>query len=146
VKHEKRLELTEVNGVEAPPRFRGELSVGLPIWKRLESLPRAAQLEGRRIRAADDRCRDAGVGMKRVILHIDRLVLKGFRHEDRYAVAEALREELGRQLSSPDAVQQLASAGDSWRLNVGEVRVAVGAKPSEVGAFTARGIAREIKP
>jgi hypothetical protein len=45
VKHEKRLELTEVNGVEAPPRFRGELSVGLPIWKRLESLPRAAQLD-----------------------------------------------------------------------------------------------------
>ncbi len=28
--------------------------------------------------------------MKKVILHIDRLVLKGFRNEDRHAIAEGM--------------------------------------------------------
>ena len=35
------------------------------------------------------------MGMKRVVVHIDRLVLKGFRHEDRHDIAVGLQAELG---------------------------------------------------
>jgi hypothetical protein len=82
--------------------------------------------------------------MKRVIVHIDRLALKGFRQEDRYAVGEALRAELGKQFASPDAVENLVAVGDVSRLKVGEIRVGAGAKPSQVGKQTARGIVREV--
>ena len=43
-----------------------------------------------------ERRRNAGVGMKRVVVHIDRLVLNGFRHADRHAIAAGLQQELGR--------------------------------------------------
>jgi hypothetical protein len=84
--------------------------------------------------------------MTRLILHIDRLVLNGVRPEDRTAVAEALRAELQRQLASPQAVRRFISAGGAPRLDVGEVRLAIGAMPAEVGAAVAQGIAREVKP
>ena len=83
--------------------------------------------------------------MKRVILHIDRLVLRGFRHEDRHTVGEALHEELVRQFSTPDAPQHLASRDDLSRLKVGGVHMASSNKPSQVGTQTAQGIAREVK-
>ena len=83
--------------------------------------------------------------MRRVFVHIDRLVLKGFRHEDRHALAEGLRGELGRQFAEPDALWHLVSRGDVSRLDVGEVRIESEAKPSRVGAQAARGIARGIK-
>jgi mRNA-degrading endonuclease RelE of RelBE toxin-antitoxin system len=82
--------------------------------------------------------------MKRVIVHIDRLVLKGFRCEDRYAIGEALREELARQLSSPVSARLLVSAGDSWRLKVGEFRVGSGVELSQVGTLAARGIGGKV--
>jgi hypothetical protein len=34
--------------------------------------------------------------MTRVVVHIDRLVLRGFRHEDKHAFAEGLQEEISR--------------------------------------------------
>jgi len=83
--------------------------------------------------------------MTRVVMHIDRLVLKGFRHEDRHAIAEALREELGRQFAEPDAARHLVSRGDLPQLKVGGVRIASNTKPSQVGAQAAQGIAREVK-
>lgn len=59
--------------------------------------------------------------MKRVILYIDRLVLKGFWHEDWHDHSEDLREALTRAFAGPDA------------------------KPSGIGAQAARNIIREIK-
>jgi len=61
--------------------------------------------------------------MKRVILHIDRLVLKGFRHEDRHAIAEGLQQTLAREFDTPQAVQQLADMGDASRLRTGNVQI-----------------------
>ncbi len=84
--------------------------------------------------------------MRRVVVHIDRLVLKGFRHEDRHAIAEALREELGRQLGEATASRQLASLGNIPQLRIAGVRIEQEAKPSAVGAQVARGIARGMKP
>jgi hypothetical protein len=84
--------------------------------------------------------------MTRVIIHIDRLVLKGFRPEDRYAVAQGLQAELERVLSGRDAASRLRGIGDVPRLQVGDVAVEKGASPERVGESVAQSIGREIGP
>ncbi|MGK2915379.1 MAG: hypothetical protein ACSLE5_13200 [Porticoccaceae bacterium] len=83
--------------------------------------------------------------MKRVVIHIDSLVLKGFRHEDRHAIAEGLQQELSRLLANPRAVESLTGLGDQLRLKVSGVHIARGTKPQRVGAQVAQGIGREFK-
>ena len=39
--------------------------------------------------------------MKRIVLHIDSLVLKGFRNEDRHGIAEGLQQELSPTVRQP---------------------------------------------
>lgn len=84
--------------------------------------------------------------MKRVIVHIDSLVLKGFRHEDRHAIAEGLNAELGRLLAAPEASRHLGAQDGVSRLKIGAVHIGQGAKPAAVGGLAAQGIARGIKP
>jgi len=83
--------------------------------------------------------------MKWVIVHIDSLVLKGFRHEDRYAIAEGLSAELGRLLAEPDASRHLSAQDGVARLKIGAVRIGQGAQPAAVGVQAAQGVARGIK-
>lgn len=83
--------------------------------------------------------------MKRVIVHIDSLVLRGFDHEDRHAIAAGLRQELIQLFADPHAAQQLASKGDVSRLRVGNINVNSDVKPQGVGVEAARGIGREMK-
>ena len=83
--------------------------------------------------------------MKRVVVHIDRLVLKGFRHEDRHAIAAGLEQELGRVFADPDAVTHLGAIGDVSRLQVGGVLVGQGSTPRRVGESVAQGIGEELK-
>lgn len=84
--------------------------------------------------------------MKRVVVHIDALALKGFRHEDRHAIAGALREELGRQLAQLDPARSrsLMSRREVARLGIGAVRIPCAETPTGVGAQTARAIARGL--
>ena len=97
------------------------------------------------MRAAIVGCGNAGVGMKRVVLHIDSLVLKGFRHEDRHAIAEGLQQELSRMFADPQAVQQLMASGDMPRLRLGSVQIGQDAKPRHIGAQVAQGIGKGMK-
>jgi hypothetical protein len=83
--------------------------------------------------------------MKRIVLKIDRLVLRGFGEGDREGFAEGLRAELVRLLAVPDAARQLASQDGVARLKIGAVRVGQGAHPVAAGMRAARGIARGIK-
>ena len=83
--------------------------------------------------------------MKRVIVHIDRLVLKGFRHEDRHAIAAGLEQELGRVFADREAISLLKVRGDVSRLQVGGVPVEQGWTPRRVGECVAQGIGKEIK-
>ena len=83
--------------------------------------------------------------MKRVVVHIDRLVLKGFRHEDRHAIATGLEQELGRVFADREAVSLLRARGDVSRLQVGGVSVGQGWTPRRVGESVAQGIGKEIK-
>lgn len=83
--------------------------------------------------------------MKRVVVHIDRLVLKGFRHEDRHAIAAGLQQELSRVFGDREAVENLSTAGDVSRLKVRDVTIGQGSKPQRVGENVAQGIGKEIK-
>ena len=82
--------------------------------------------------------------MNRVIVHIDRLVLKGYRPEDRHAIAAGLQQELGRVFADREAVSLLRARGDVSRLQVGGVRIEQGSRPQRVGKSLAQAIGREI--
>ena len=82
--------------------------------------------------------------MKRVVVHIERLVLKGFRHEDRHAIAAGLQQELGRVFADPEAVSLLRAKGDVSRLQVGGVPIEHGSRPQRVGENVAQGIGKEL--
>ena len=81
--------------------------------------------------------------MKRVVVHIDRLVLKGFRPEDRHAIAAGLQQELGRVFAEREAVSLLRAKGDVSRLQVG-MPIEQGSRPQRVGESVAQGIGKEI--
>jgi hypothetical protein len=82
--------------------------------------------------------------MRRVLVHIDRLVLKGFAHADRHALAEGLREELARQLTEPGLAVRLASRSRSDRVDAGHVGIGPAGSLRPVGAQIALGIAKGI--
>ena len=82
--------------------------------------------------------------MTRVVVHIDRLVLKGFRQEDRYAIAAGLEQELGRVFADQEAVSLLSAVGDVSRLQVGGVQIEHGSKPQRIGESVAHGIGKEM--
>lgn len=83
--------------------------------------------------------------MRRVVLHIDRLVLKGFRYQDRHAIAMGLQRELRRVFAGREAASPLAALADVSQLQVGGVRIEPGSKPLRVGERIAHGIGREMK-
>ena len=83
--------------------------------------------------------------MKRVVLHIDRLVLKGFEHEHRHGIAEGLQQELSRMFADPQAAQQLMANGDVARLRVGNIHIGKNSKPQRVGSQVAEGIGKGMK-
>jgi hypothetical protein len=82
--------------------------------------------------------------MRRVIVSIDSLVLKGFRYEDRHRVAAALKAELTRVLAQPGAAERLTELGSAPQLRLDNVNVAPNAIPQQVGAETARAIGRGL--
>jgi len=82
---------------------------------------------------------------KRIVLHIDSLVLRGFNHEDRHGIADGLQQELSRLFADPQAAQQLTASGDISRLRVGSVHIGRDAKPQHIGVRLARGIERGTK-
>jgi hypothetical protein len=82
--------------------------------------------------------------MRCIRVQIDRLVLKGFRHEDRRVVAVALQEEMTKLLAVPGMAERLAQVGSTPRLRIGNVNIAANAKPHEIGAETGRTIGRGL--
>jgi hypothetical protein len=82
--------------------------------------------------------------MKRVVVHIDRMVLKGFRNADAHAISEAMRGELARSLAHPATGERLASLGHVSNLRAGKVRLGRDAKPQELGISAGRATAKGI--
>lgn len=77
--------------------------------------------------------------MTRIVLHIDRLVLRGVEPADAGAVAAAMQAELGRLLGS-DAGAALLAPGDSAVLRAGRVHLA----PGDHGPALGRAVAARI--
>jgi len=82
--------------------------------------------------------------MRRVVVHIDRLVLRGFRVEDGYEIGAGMQREMERLFAEPQAVSQLSGLGDMPSLNVSGVPIGHGSTPHGVGAAMANGIGKEI--
>jgi hypothetical protein len=82
--------------------------------------------------------------MRRVVLHIDRLVLKGFEQDDRDRVTADLRGELGRLLADPATAGRLATLGHMSSIRSGPQSSAEGAKPQRSGTSAARAITRGL--
>jgi hypothetical protein len=71
-------------------------------------------------------------------LHIEELVLHGFSPNDRYAIADAVEQELSRLLvtdfEAPQLPPSLAGNRDMPRVDAGTFPVASGAKANSIGA------------
>lgn len=77
--------------------------------------------------------------MTRIVLHIDRLVLRGVDPADARAVAAAMQAELGRLLGS-DAGAALLAPGDRAVLRAGRIHLA----PGDHGLALGRAVAARI--
>ncbi|ULA61580.1 MAG: hypothetical protein LZF60_340120 [Nitrospira sp.] len=82
--------------------------------------------------------------MKRIVVNIDRLVLKGFRFEDRHAIAQGLQEQLTRLLAEPGIAERMAGLGDVPRLRTKAISIPHEASPRQVGKVTADGIGKGL--
>jgi hypothetical protein len=82
--------------------------------------------------------------MKRVVLHIDRVVLNGYARADRQAVVDGLRAEFARHYAEPGAANGLQGQANLDRLQAGRVAVPAGAEPGVVGRHAARGITKGL--
>jgi hypothetical protein len=82
--------------------------------------------------------------MRRIVVRIDRMVLKGFGSADARAISEGMRTELARTLSDPATGEKLASLGHVSSLHAGKIRFGHDARPQAVGLSAGRAIAKGI--
>ncbi|WP_289535819.1 hypothetical protein [Pseudomonas sp. SO81] len=75
--------------------------------------------------------------MSRIVLHIDRLVLRGVSAADAAVFSESLRSELASRLADPAARAALLACGGNHKLNVGSVQVPHGQPASATGQAVA---------
>jgi hypothetical protein len=87
------------------------------------------------------------VGVSRINLTIDQLVLRGFEPGDRKTLVEGLQSELARVLSDPAARAACAVPHRTPVLRLGQMPLTPGASGSrKFGARVAGAIAKGLKP
>lgn len=84
--------------------------------------------------------------MRRIVLHIDCLTLRGFARSRAAAVSAGLRAELQSLLAADPAVDAMLAHQSARVLQAGEVRVTQGETPAAVGRATAGQIVRGPRP
>ncbi|MFP5406818.1 MAG: hypothetical protein ACLGHY_10945 [Gammaproteobacteria bacterium] len=82
--------------------------------------------------------------MSRVIVHIDRLVLRGIQAEDRHRIAAGLQQALKGLFADRGAMPRLKAIADAPGLKVSGVRVAHRSAPVRLGEAVGRGIGKEM--
>ena len=82
---------------------------------------------------------------RRIMLHIDRLTLRGIGRAEAADVAAELQTELRRQLTAPGTGQAMVAAGDRYRIKAGRVKVAADGLAGTTGQAVAARIARTLK-
>lgn len=83
--------------------------------------------------------------MSRVVLHIDRLVLRGISPAEIEAFAAALQQELQRQLAIPGMAETLSRVSHQARIKVGEAHCLKSGSEG-LGQAAARRIASGLHP
>jgi hypothetical protein len=87
------------------------------------------------------------IRVTRVVLHIDRLNLRGIGHGERTALVDAVRAALAQQLSAAlaDPAVAVALAGrPAYQANLTAGRAIVDAGPTVTGSRLGRQIARSL--
>jgi hypothetical protein len=84
------------------------------------------------------------MGVMRIRLQVDRLVLKGFGTSEGAAVVRGLRGELGAQFARPGMAAALRAHDATSRIDAGAVRVRASVNSDSVGARIARAIGQRF--
>src|SRR5262249_2684999 len=93
------------------------------------------------------RCRDPGVGVSRIRVNIDKVVLKGVDPIDRKALVEGLQSELSRVLADPATRAEWPRSYRTPVLRLGRMTLDPGPSGSQkFGVGVARAIRRGVKP
>ncbi len=105
---------------------------------------------GRPRRAGEDRApalrgRGAGVGGMNIDLHIEELVLEGFRPSDRHRIGAAVERELARLLAERGLPPGFAQGVDMPRLDGGSFVAKPGVRPEVVGRQVAGAVYGGLK-
>ena len=111
----------------------------------MSHLLHAARSEAAEARAPLTGRGDAGVGMKRIVLHVENLALRGIPRGECDAFVDSLRGGLERRLAAPGAANLLSSRGDRVHLDMPSAHVTRIARPRLFGARVAGAIARGLK-
>jgi hypothetical protein len=82
--------------------------------------------------------------MRRVVLHIDRLVLLGFDPADGDVVADAVRSELARFLGDAPNAAAAAASGYRERVRAPQLKMARDASPAHTGALAGQAIGKAM--
>jgi hypothetical protein len=82
--------------------------------------------------------------MKRVHVHIDRLVMKGLRSSEQRVISGAIQRELSRVLADPQALQRLSAAGRVDHIHTA-VSITGTAKARQIGGAAARVFGRGLR-
>jgi hypothetical protein len=78
--------------------------------------------------------------MTRVVLHIDKLVLKGLQREDAADITAGLERELRARLSGSDATRLFPGDARFGRLHAGEIRLSADTQTENIGRALAERI------
>ncbi len=82
--------------------------------------------------------------MRRVIVKIDSLVLKGFSPRDRLAIARGLQSQLTEMFSAPDVAQRLSKMENVSGLRLQMPSVGPGERAERVGSAAASRIGKGL--
>nr|WP_298143354.1 hypothetical protein [uncultured Pseudomonas sp.] len=84
--------------------------------------------------------------MSRIVLHIDRLVLRGIDPHDAEALSRAVQTELQRLFAEPGSATALAASGNRARVSSADVRLPAGGNDRALGRAIATGVDRGLRP
>lgn len=84
--------------------------------------------------------------MSRIVLHIDRLVLRGIDPTDAKAISTGLQTELQRLLATPEIAPTLARSGDRFLIDGGSVTFAANTPGKSLGQAIGGKIAKGVRP
>jgi hypothetical protein len=83
--------------------------------------------------------------MTRLVIHVERLILKGVDRADAGAFTRAIRSELAQRLAGPQAASEISAAGQRRRICADQVGRPEALGPAALGRAVAGSIARGVR-